>query len=59
MTAMTTSAAEVREKAKAAIPTGRYGTAEEVGSAVGYLASDAASFVNGAIIDVTGGAFMP
>lgn len=37
------------------IPVGRYGTAEEVASVVQYLASPAASFVNGATITVDGG----
>jgi NAD(P)-dependent dehydrogenase (short-subunit alcohol dehydrogenase family) len=36
-------------------PLGRAGTAEEVGEAVVWLLSDNASYVTGAIIDVTGG----
>jgi 3-oxoacyl-[acyl-carrier protein] reductase len=37
------------------IPLGRAGRADEVASVALFLASDAASFVSGAIIDVNGG----
>jgi NAD(P)-dependent dehydrogenase (short-subunit alcohol dehydrogenase family) len=37
------------------VPIGREGTAEEVAEVVLWLASDAASYVHGAIIDVSGG----
>jgi 3-oxoacyl-[acyl-carrier protein] reductase len=40
-------------------PVGRVGTVEEVAAAVEYLASDEAGFTTGAILDVTGGFFMP
>lgn len=36
-------------------PLGRAGTAEEVAEAILWLASDAASYVTGSIVDVTGG----
>jgi len=39
-------------------PLGRNGTAEEVAEAVKFLASDAASFLTGAILDVNGGRFL-
>lgn len=42
-----------------AIPLGRYGEPEEVASAIAYLASDAASFITGAVFDVNGGTYMP
>jgi 3-oxoacyl-[acyl-carrier protein] reductase len=40
-------------------PVRRVGSTADVASAVSYLASDAAAFVTGAVIDVTGGFFMP
>lgn len=39
-------------------PLARNGTAEEVASVITFLASDAASFVNGALIDISGGRFL-
>jgi 3-oxoacyl-[acyl-carrier protein] reductase len=39
-------------------PLGRNGTAEEVAQAVLFLASDAARFVNGALVDISGGRFL-
>lgn len=40
-------------------PVGRLGQPSDVASAVMYLLSEEASFVNGAILDVTGGYYMP
>ena len=37
------------------VPPGRYGTSEEVGYLVAFLASDRASYINGAMIPVDGG----
>ena len=48
----------VRERVIAQTPLGRMGTAAEVASMVCVLASDAASFVHGAHIDVNGGLLM-
>ncbi len=43
---------------RAQTPLGRNGTAEEVAHTVLYLVSDAAKFVNGALIDISGGRFL-
>lgn len=39
-------------------PTGRFGTPMDISAAVAFLVSDSAGFVNGATIDVNGGALM-
>lgn len=41
--------------AKAEVPLGRFGTADEVSGVVAFLASDRASYVTGAMVDVAGG----
>ncbi|TCT00601.1 SDR family oxidoreductase [Aquabacter spiritensis] len=41
------------------IPAGRLGTPEEVAACAFYLASDEASYVTGAILDINGGWYMP
>jgi 3-oxoacyl-[acyl-carrier protein] reductase len=46
---------EVRERVAGMTPLGREGQAAEVGSLIAYLASDEATFVNGAVIDINGG----
>jgi NAD(P)-dependent dehydrogenase (short-subunit alcohol dehydrogenase family) len=43
------------DRMKEAIPMGRAGTTDEIASAIVWLASDEASYVTGATIDVTGG----
>lgn len=43
------------ERLGGTVPIGRSGTADEVAAAVVWLLSDEASYVNGAILDVTGG----
>lgn len=46
---------EVRKRVASMTPLGREGRAEEVAKLVAYLASDEASFVNGANVDINGG----
>lgn len=46
---------EVRKRVAGMTPLGREGRAEEVAKLVAYLASDEASFVNGANVDINGG----
>jgi len=37
------------------VPVGRYGTSEEVANMIVFLATEAASYVNGSAIEVDGG----
>lgn len=52
------SSAERMEEYRKQTPLARNGQAEEVAQAVLFLASDASSFLNGALIDVNGGRFL-
>jgi len=46
---------DAMKQALAEVPLGRYGTPEEVGCLVAFLASDKASYINGAMIPLDGG----
>jgi 3-oxoacyl-[acyl-carrier protein] reductase len=47
--------AQKLEKLQQQIPLGRMGEPDEVGRVVAFLASEAASYVNGAVVDLNGG----
>ena len=47
--------AKIEQLAKTAVPLGRAGSASEVADVALWLASDAASYVHGSIVDVAGG----
>lgn len=47
-----------REAMMATIPLGRPGTPEDIAQSVAFLASDAAAYITGHVLDVNGGMFM-
>jgi 3-oxoacyl-[acyl-carrier protein] reductase len=49
---------KLRTSMLAAIPLGRAGTDRDIASAVAFLASDAAAYITGHVLDVNGGMFM-
>jgi 3-oxoacyl-[acyl-carrier protein] reductase len=46
---------EAMKQALVDVPAGRYGTIDEIGSLVAFLASDKAGYINGAMITIDGG----
>lgn len=52
------STPERMEQYRRETPLGRNGAAEEVAAAIAFLASDAASFITGALLDINGGRFL-
>jgi len=50
---------EAKEALLKQIPLNRLGAADEIASAVGFLASDEASYITGETINVNGGMYMP
>ena len=52
------STPEMLAQFTAGIPLGRLGTSEEVGRVIAFLASDAASYLNGEMIEINGGQLM-
>ncbi len=52
------STPEHMERYRKETPLGRNGQPDEVAAAIVFLASDAASFLNGALIDINGGRFL-
>jgi 3-oxoacyl-[acyl-carrier protein] reductase len=53
-----TTTPEFFEQIRKSIPLQRFGKADEIAAVVEFLASDAASFMTGATIDVNGGIIM-
>ncbi|WP_312808368.1 3-oxoacyl-ACP reductase FabG [Agrobacterium cavarae] len=50
---------QVNLEAAKRIPAGRAGESDEVAALVGFLISDEAAFINGAIVDINGGEYTP
>jgi 3-oxoacyl-[acyl-carrier protein] reductase len=50
--------AEIRDKMLGAIPLAHLGKPDDVAAAVKFLASDAAAYITGHVLDVNGGMYM-
>ena len=53
--ALIRSNSQVKERLSSLSPLGRVGTAEDIGGVVAFLCTDAASWINGQRIEVSGG----
>ncbi len=49
---------EIKEAYAQNIPLGRFGTGEEVASAVAFLLSNSANYITGEVLKVNGGLYM-
>jgi 3-oxoacyl-[acyl-carrier protein] reductase len=49
---------EIKQKMLVNIPLARFGTSEDIAEAVKFLASDAAGYITGHVLDVNGGMYM-
>jgi 3-oxoacyl-[acyl-carrier protein] reductase len=49
---------EIKEKMKAMIPLGRFGSDKDIAAAIVFLASDEASYITGQVLEVNGGLHM-
>src|ERR1700723_3180460 len=49
---------EIKDKMKAMIPLGRFGSDKDIASAIVFLASDEASYITGQVLEVNGGVHM-
>ena len=58
-TPMSQASGAAIDRIVAITPVGRMGTPDELAAAAAFLASEEAGYINGAILDVNGGVFMP
>jgi 3-oxoacyl-[acyl-carrier protein] reductase len=49
---------EIKQKMLVNIPLARFGASEDIAEAVKFLASDAAGYITGHVLDVNGGMYM-
>jgi 3-oxoacyl-[acyl-carrier protein] reductase len=49
---------EIKDKMKAMIPLGRFGTDRDIAAAIVFLASDEAAYITGQVLEVNGGVHM-
>jgi 3-oxoacyl-[acyl-carrier protein] reductase len=49
---------EIKDKMKAMIPLGRFGSDKDIAATIVFLASDEASYITGQVLEVNGGLHM-